>query len=744
MKKVPNNILLFFWIAVFMPLTAGAQKQDVIPDSSSRQATALVAQLIQNRAEAQTPDFYRYDTYQRQDVSFNEVKPDAFILGPLKKYAFLLHGIKICDITGKLIIPMATTELATHTIYKQETEKTIIRGMQSFGEEKLLPTVQYADSIRLMQEQVINPISEEGLSFYRYWVVDTLPVNGELCIHLSFQPDGSTDYGFSGHLYLLKATPYSLQKTIMTLPPNEKNKLTEALKIIRTYTNGLPENEDIVAELHPRKLPRLQLRATTQYSNHSFDEITPQVFRTGGETVKETETYMRDDAFWQQVRGDSLAIGAELDNIGLLLKRIEHIPFANYALFAANAIINNCIETGTTQDASKFNFTPVRTFIDYNSIEKWRFKIGGETTANLHPQIALSGYYAYGLNDRKSKYQGSVEYSFKKKAYPQSDATARHAVSVSYKYDLMSMSDRFLKSDKNRFTLGGKIYSNDQQSYVRNISLQYCHEMATGFAYQFLLSQKNDRPAGSLFYRQNNNAQTIRKDISTTEAGVFFRYAPGETFINTRQQQVPVQLNAPVITLAHTLGLKGVLGGEYHSNISEVSLRQGFWMPASGNLNVTVKAARQWNQVPFPLLVLPATNLSWFIERESFSLLNNMEILNDQYVSLHLAYNINGALLHKMPFFKNLKWKEILKFNTFYGDLSDKNNPHKNHNLFLFPTRQGSPVSFMMGKEPYMEAGIGVHNIFGFFQIEYVRRLNYLHLPDAHLYGFRIAASKQF
>ena len=47
------------------------------------------------------------------------------------------------------------------------------------------------------------------------------------------------------------------------------------------------------------------------------------------------------------------------------------------------------------------------------------------------------------------------------------------------------------------------------------------------------------------------------------------RYAPGETFVNTKQRRVPVSLDAPTFTLSHTAGFKGVLGGEYNLDVSK-------------------------------------------------------------------------------------------------------------------------------------------------------------------------------
>ena len=46
-----------------------------------------------------------------------------------------------------------------------------------------------------------------------------------------------------------------------------------------------------------------------------------------------------------------------------------------------------------------------------------------------------------------------------------------------------------------------------------------------------------------------------------------------------------------------------------------------------GKIDMFVKGGAQWNKVPFPLLIMPAANLSYILQRETFNLINNMEFL---------------------------------------------------------------------------------------------------------------------
>jgi hypothetical protein len=50
----------------------------------------------------------------------------------------------------------------------------------------------------------------------------------------------------------------------------------------------------------------------------------------------------------------------------------------------------------------------------------------------------------------------------------------------------------------------------------------------------------------------------------------------------------------------------------------------------------------------------------------------------------------------------------------------------------------------MDSKKPYAELILGVHNIFKFFHVEYVRRLNYNSLPTSPKWGMRYTIAFSF
>lgn len=714
-------------------------------------------------------DYYQYNKYQKITMSLNDVTPEMLEKGMYKKMPFLKDQIELCEETNKFILPISVDETASQKIYRKhpKSEKTIIKGMSSTGVNELFATGDmlstvlkdvftdvniYDNDIRLLQYPFISPISSsDAISFYKFYIMDTTFVDKDKCFHLTFVPNNSQDFGFTGHLYVLADSSYTVKKCTMNLPKKSGVNFVDNMDIIQEFEQ-LPNGEwvlktdDMIVEMTLMKIMQgFQIRRTTRYSDYAFDELPQQLFKRKGAEIKEADAMMRGDDFWNQYR--PVPLTQTESSMDMLVKRLEQMPGFKYVIFVLKAFIENFVETGTKEHPSKVDIGPVNTMISNNYIDGLRLRMSAQTTANLNPHLFFKGYYAYGFKDHRSKYMGEVEYSFNKKEYLPREFP-KNSITFSYQYDVMSPTDKFLKTDKDNVFVSFKTSTVDQMSYVRNIALKYENETQFGLKTTVEVKHSTDEPTGGLAYITNDDQKTLVPEIQTMEASLAFRYAPGETFVNTKQRRIPVSFDAPVFTLSHTAGFKGVLGGEYNYNLTEIGLYKRFWFSSWGKIDMFVKGGAQWNKVPFPLLIMPAANLSYILQRETFNLINNMELLNDRYASLDVSWDLNGKIFNRIPLLKKLKWREAIGFKMLYGHLTDKNNPMKHpgdSELFLFPTRDGRPTSFVMDpKTPYMECSVGIHNIFKILHIDYVRRLNYLDHPDANKWGVRFMVMMTF
>jgi hypothetical protein len=219
------------------------------------------------------------------------------------------------------------------------------------------------------------------------------------------------------------------------------------------------------------------------------------------------------------------------------------------------------------------------------------------------------------------------------------------------------------------------------------------------------------------------------------------RYAPGERYMQTTSERIPVNSDAPVFRLMHTFAPKGILGTSYAVNKTEASIDKRFWFSSWGYLDAQLAGGHVWSQSAFPDLLLPNANVSWIIQPNTYALLRPLEFVNDSYASTELTYWANGALLNYIPLVKRLKLREVFCFRALWGHLSRRNDPAYNSNLLQFPEADATQ---RMTHTPYMEMSVGLENIFRILRVDYVWRLTYRDNPVGDRWGIRAAIHLTF
>lgn len=714
-------------------------------------AVELMKRVIaaKKKTDLSNHDFYQYNKYQKITLAVNDIQKADIDSGFFAKKQWLTDQMETSPYNHKLILPISVDETVTQHIYRKnpKSEKDIVLGQQSTGLNQLLETGDilnnvlkdvftdvdlYDNQVRLLQFPFTSPIGKDAIAFYRYYIEDTVYVDHDLCYHLQFLPNNQQDFGFRGELYILADSTLHLKRAELSIPKRSDVNFVENLNITQEYTQ-LPNGEwalsvdDMVVELKVTNfMSKALVVRTTRLSDYAFDELPKQLFKGKAATRREANAMMRDESFWNQYRTVELTKSeSEMD---AFIRRVQQLKGFKYIIFGAKALIENFVETGDLNHPSKVDIGPVNTIFTSNFIDGFRTRISAQTTANFNKHWFFAGYYAHGWRSHKNYYNAEVTYSFNKKDYLPREFPKR-TLTFSSTYDIMSPSDKFMGTDKDNVFTAFKWSKVDKMMFYNRQKITFEWESEWGLRTIVGLKTEANEAAGALYFPVG----TLR----TTEWSLNFQLAPGRTYVNTKQRRYPINMDAPVFSLGHTMGVK-FLGGDYRYNFTEAGIYKRFWMNSWGKIDARVKAGAQWNKVPFPLLIMPAANLSYIRQDETFNMINNMEFLNDRYASLDVAWDLNGKILNRIPLLKKLKWREYIGVKTLWGKLTDRNNPTLLANaadpmLWAFPV--GSYV--MDPKRPYVELIAGVHNIFKILHVEFVHRCNYTHLPTAKRNGVR-------
>ena len=729
-------------------------------------AVELMRRVIaaKKKTDLSNHDYYQYDKYQKITLALNDLKKEQLEGKFFSKRQYLLDQVETSPYNGKLTLPVSIDETVSQHIYRKDpkTEKDIIKGQQSNGIGQVIQTGEilntalkdaftdvdiYDDYVRLLQYPFPSPIGRTGISFYHYYIEDTVYVERDLCYHLQFIPANSQDFGFRGELYVLADSSLHVKKCNLYMPHNTDVNYVKNMKIEQEYTrldNGewVLSKDDMIAELHVNSmLQDLLVVRNTRLTDYAFDELPKILFKGKAKVRHDMDAMNRDEAYWNKYRQVDLTKSES--SMDSFIHRMENSKGFKYIIFFVKALMENYVEIGGGTDGkkSKFDLGPVNTYISKNFVDGIRLRLAGRTMAALNPHFFWDGYAAYGTKSN-DWYTGNIfTYSLNKKKNSPFEFPMRN-LTFEVARDVTSPSDENLLHNKDNFFMTFRAATQDEMFLYYRQKLAFTYETDWGFRFNTSLRFQSNRTVGNLHYYHLDGTEV--KKIRMTDLNVGINYNPGVTYVNTKQQRLPINLDSPEIGLSHTMGFRGFMGGQYHSNITKLSIYKRQWLGSWGYLDFHAIGQAQWNKVPFPMLILPPINLSYFEQETTISLMKDWEFLNDRQVFWALSWDMNGKLLNRIPLIKKLKWREWFAIKGVWGHLTDKNNPYLEKNqgderLFKFPKN-----SHVMNDTPYWECVAGVHNIFKFFSVEYVRRLTYLNNNNIDKWGIRFGFMMSF
>ncbi len=731
-------------------------------------AVAFVRQVIARRKEnsPRNHQYFSYDQYEKTLFGKNDYTPKKRKDGKKGKFDFLSEFVDTLE-DGVTILPVSEKE-KVQTVYWRKspsTEKQVVKGYKSSGIDEIFSSdgIQqflgevfkevdiFQNDVPLFLQRFVSPLSTMGPDYYKYYLLDTVTVNNQRCVDLGFVPHNSETWGFTGHLYVTLDSTFFVERAVLNVPKkinlNYVSKLSIEQDFVRTAdsTRLITKNDISVNFKLTERTKGMYARRLNIYTNHSFDAPAPdemKYFDESAPVISLQGSRHQTDAFWEENRPLEAA-NRNANTTESLMKRLNQVPAFRYTMRFLSIMFNGYIPTHPDPSKNMFEFGPMNSTINNNSIEGMRYRIGGSTTPAFNKRLFLDGYVAYGVKDKRLKYDGLVEYSFTDRKEYRKEFPV-HSLRFEYMYDINKLGQSYMYTSKDNMMLMIRRKKDHDISYLRQAELTYTRELYSGISYKAILRNRREYATElAVFDRFEADGSLLpQSHYDMTQLELNFRYAHNEKFYQTRNLRIPITFDAVIVNLNHVMAVKNVLGSDYSYQRTDIGFQKRFWLSAFGYVDIIAKAGKVWTKDPWPLLIIPNANLTYTIQPESYTNMNALEFINDEYLSWDVTYYMNGNLLNRLPLIKKLKWREVFCFRGLYGHLTDKNNPLKSatsEGLYRFPT-----YTHLMGKTPYMEASVGIENIFKFLRIDYVWRLSYRNHENIQKSGVRMTIELSF
>ena len=756
-------------------------------------AVELIQNVIAHKDSfcVKSADQYTAQTYHRMSLALDNIKVN-WEKPFWRKFQFVK---KYVDTTG--VYPNVTVSIRediSEEFYqrKPHREKKISRLKRNFGLEDLVGSASFQENLNaifkdveindnnmnLLFNRFVSPLSSTlAVTFYQYYIMDTIMVDGYPCIDLAFVPVNSQSYGFTGHLYIVNDSTFRIKRYAINIPPEINLNFVSNFSIEHNYKqleNGLwaPDRTTTYAKFYILNHKRGMLaRQTKIYTGWDLESPIPK--ETFSSLTSEepdvndtTATYVSTKQ-WETLRPEPLSFYES--SVEELVHEFTSMPEFNSLVLLGSALTTEYIRTEHSSHMwdSKFDIGPIYNFVSWNMLEGVRLRFGGASTAKLHDQWYFRGYVAFGTKDLRPKYSATVLYTFDKHDWTPYTGLKHHIqLTGQYDVEVPSLNTDIIDRDNLFNSIPTSKPSVGFVQYVFHANVDYFKEWQNKLSLRAKFDFSNTEPAGMLKFNKVNwtmnpdstwtNSTTNISSFRNYEGLVELRYSPGSRAAFDRmgkESTFLIDQDAPTFKLTHHVGYMDDRhnGGDgFIYNRTEFMFDKRFWLSAFGHIDLRVETGMTWQKVPFTKLYMPPTGSSIFFSTSAFNQMKTMEFLMDGYVSLFASYYLKGWIINRIPGLNRLKIRGVIGVSAIYGGLTKKNNPflETGNGLYELPhtpwekdangkdniqaafdnngyIKDGYISCSPIGKLPYIEINAGIENIFKFIRIDYIRRITY-------------------
>jgi len=716
---------------------SSASLNEVVIHAGEDPGLVLLKKIIQHKPDNNPDklDNYRYEAYNKLEADLDNLSKEQFEKIPFaKNFSFIYNNVDSVS-EGVPFLPFYLTETLSDYYFQERPKKSkeiikasMLKGFKNETITQYLGSLYqninvYDNFIPVFDKRFVSPISNAGALYYRYKIKDTEKVYGHNVILIQFAPKRPVENCFYGDFWVVDSI-YAIQRVSMEI---SKEANIDWVKRVSIYQEFAPLNDSLWFYVKDKfiadftlpfggKLPGFIGRKSTTYKDIVVNDTLvtriindPNIKRDV--IVSDTARQVSDE-YWNKIRHDTLnknekAIYAMVDTLN---KMPLFIQYKNTLKFLFRGI----------KEFGPIEFGPYWYLYSQNPIEGNRFRLSVGTTPQLFKDLYIHGYLAYGTKDEQFKYNLTGFWLLRRQPYPRTYLYAHytHDLDRSTNYYDQVTTDNIFSVAARKAGVPWKLAFMDEERF------EFYKEYYSGFSHMLIFHHKEFTPYKPLPYDGiffNGDGEPANKTINS-EAGLRFRYAYKENYIENRYNRISLGSKYPIVEMRYSVGMKGVINSNYEYQKVALRISNNVKIAPFGSLYYNVFAGKYFGTLPYPLLEIHPGNEYYYYNRFAFEMMNRYEFISDQYAGFNIEHTIGGGLFNYVPLLKKLKFRQFWTAKGLIGSLNDDNKK-----LNIIPG--GYPFRTLEGN-PYLELGTGVSNIFQFFRIDFVWRVTPKPLPN--------------
>ncbi len=739
LKKVVKNK---FQVIDFELASISMTLQEVVIKPGRNPAEVILEKIIKNKKynDRNRLDYYQYEVYNKIQFDANNISDKLKKFRLLKHFKFIFDYVDTSTVNGKTYLPVLITEALSDYYYRKspKSEIEIIKATKNSGIENksisqflgnmYLNINIYDNFINIFDRNFVSPISNFGLGFYKYYLIDSAKIGNQWCYQIMFKPRRKQELTFSGDMWVHDTT-YAVRKVKLRIAEDANINFINDLVISQNYElinkqYWMLTKEKFTADFNifenSRRIVGFYGNKTTSYSNFVFNTPKEDKFYSTPINIQVSDiAYNKDEDFWEKNRHDTL--DKKERGIYKMVDSIKNVP-----IFKTYVDIVMMITLGYYEHGD-FEWGPYFSLYSYNTIEGNRFRLGFRTSNKFSTTIMPEAYLAYGTLDQKFKYGGGLLYMF--------NNNPRRDLGVYYKNDVEQLGEsRYAFYNDNILASFFRKSPFNKLTMVEEYKAFYEHEWFTGFSNTINFYRRNISAPLNLQFKYSTEpdkySEEIKKSIITSEVRLDMRFAYKEKYLRGNFVRISAGTYYPVLNVQYSRGIKDLWGGDNNYQRLVVGLEHWYNVRSYGWSKYILEAGKIWSpqsQLLFPLLKLHEGNETLSFDPYAFNMMNYYEFVSNEWVSFYYTHHFDGYFLNHIPLMRKLKWREVVWGKGVIGRLD---NSYRDYNSEMIKNLRAEDIFLNTIGKPYYEAGVAIENIFKIIRIDAMWRLSYLNDPN--------------
>ena len=699
--------------------------EEVIVTPGENHAHVILRSVKKNKDKNRISNIssYKCNVYNKMELDFDNVNDKLQNRKVLNQFQFVFENMDTSALTGKAYLPMFITESVSEYYYEApNTLREVIKASKIAGLED--PTLSqytgvafqkvdiYDNYMEVIVEGFVSPISDFGLLYYKYYLIDTVRENGTIYYNIGYEPKRKGEKTFSGY-FIVEDGSFAITSIKMKLNDgvnlNYINDFSIQIDFAKVNDSiWFLSKEYYEMEFNLRdKGKGFVGKKTTYYSDVIIDTPMPkQIEKMHTKTRVAVDAGDKSDEYWDLARPGALSPKEE--KIYTTIDSMKNVPVFNTMVNVVNMF------AGYHYDLGWFEYGPYYKTISYNEIEGYRLRLGGRTSSEISKIHRFHGYGAYGFMDNRFKYEiGYLSYISR---YPWINAGFK----ITHDIKQLGQSENAFTED-NFMTTFLQRNPNYKLTMINKYEGFYERDWFEGFSNKITFVHREVFPTEYIpFSYTNSNGELMQQShIVSFEVTLNTRFALHEQYVYGTFIRSSLSTSLPIVDFDFTIGMPEILGSQYEYYKFHLRIKDKIDISPFGHFKYIAEGGKILGKLPYTLLELHKGNETYAYDIYAFNRMDYYEFTSDEYVRFFAEQHFMGFFLNKMPLIKKLKLREVLYGQALIGRLTQDHE-----SVMLFP----EGLSSLHG--PYVEAGIGIENILKVIRIDGVWRLTHTDKPQ--------------